>query len=499
MSHGPHDADSGRTDMRSRPKLDPDLDEQRRLAARALELLLLDQSRISQSRVARRRSSAELDSAINEPLPGPGTGADDSLDFFFQRIVPAMTRVNHPRFHAFVPVPGSFYGLLGEMMTAAVNPFAGSWLGSTSFATLELLVLRWIAEAVGYPADSPGILTSGGSIANLIGLAAARQKFGDESLERGVLYVSDQGHHSFTKAASVLGFRPRSIRTLESDRDFQLDPRAVERAVAADRRAGLLPMVISANAGTTNTGAVDPLEDLADLCAQNQLWFHVDGAYGGFAAICHRGRQLLQGMERADSLTLDPHKWLYTPMGVGCALCRDRSLLEAAFQSDGQYLRDVPRNEVNFYDRGPELSRPARAVSVWMLLRSAGLDGVRDQIEHDLSLANLAEQRLAEDDLFEIVRPTVLSIVVFRHRQRPGENETDRAARDLELIEAILEDGTLMLSSTELEGRTALRMAIMNHRTDQREVERSVNKIRSLAARLDSAPTASSPAVHSLR
>ncbi len=462
--------------------LDPSLEEMRRLGYAAVDAVLADQGRLSDRRVARRADSPQLLASIDEPLPRQGLGADSSIDFLFERIVPAMTRVNHPRFHAYIPVPGSFYGFLGELLAAGTNAFVGSWLGGASFVTLELVVLRWIAEAVGYPGEAAGVLTSGGSLANLTGLAAARERYGPTGLERGVLYVSDQGHHSFAKAARVLGFRDESLRVIESDHEFRLDCRQLHDQIRADRHAGRLPMLVCANAGTTNTGAVDPLDEIADLCAGENLWLHVDGAYGGFAALSEHGRGLLRGMDRADSLTLDPHKWLYVPMGVGCALCRHRELLERAFRSDAHYLQDVPRHEVNFFDRGPELSRPARALSVWMLIRSVGLDRLCREVEHDLELARLAETLIAEDPDLEVVVPTSLSIVVFRHRLRFGETEQQRSARDRLLVEAILEDGTLMLSSTDLGGRTALRLVVMNHRTTESEVRRSVAAIRRIAS-----------------
>jgi glutamate/tyrosine decarboxylase-like PLP-dependent enzyme len=355
-------------------------------------------------------------------------------------------------------------------------------------AALELTVLRWIAEAVGYDPKAAGVFTSGGSIANLCALAAARAAVeprgageaalaasGDRHPSR--IYVSEQGHGSVEKAALLLGYPARALRRLPVDSRFRLRLDALAAAIAEDVAAGIVPLAVSANAGTTNTGSIDPLDGIADLCAERGIWLHVDAAYGGFAAICDQGRRKLAGMERADSLTLDPHKWLYSPMGTGCVLVRDRAALERAFHVSGEYLKDVPRDEVNFFDRGPEMSRPGRVIAVWMLLRAAGLDALAEQVAWDLRLARLAEALLAEAPELEMVCPAELSVVTFRSRARPGEPEALRAKRDIEIMERTLASGELMISGTDLDGRSALRLVVMNHRTTEDEVRRSVAAI----------------------
>ena len=213
------------------------------------------------------------------------------------------------------------------------------------------------------------------------------------------------------------------------------------------------------------------------MCSREVLWFHVDAAYGGFAAIAPEGQTLLRGMERADSLTLDPHKWLYCPMGTGCALVREAKYLEGAFSTHGDYLKDLPADEVNFLDRGPELSRPARVLAVWMVIRSVGRDGLATQIREDMRLARLAAALLREDSRLDVDDP-VLSVVTFRHRRRDEESERDRAARDSALMESTLAGGELMLSTTILGEQNTLRMVVMNHRTTEADVRRSVTLIR---------------------
>jgi glutamate/tyrosine decarboxylase-like PLP-dependent enzyme len=450
----------------------------RRLGRRAIDRLVDRLTAIGQAPVARRGSAADFSALVDEPLPRAGSGADASLDFFFSRIAPGMSKLDHPRFHAFIPSASSFYAALGKLLDAGSNPFVGSWLGGATVASLELTVLRWVAEAVGYEPRAAGLFTSGGSIANLCALASARAaRPPGERRGAHILYVSEQGHGSFEKAAHILGYSADALRRVPTDDRFRLRVDALEAAIEQDRRAGLTPLLVSANAGTTNTGSIDPLPAIAHVCARHGLWFHVDAAYGGFAALCDEGRRKLAGMERADSLTLDPHKWLYSPMGTGCVLVRDRAALENAFRVSGDYLKDVPRDEVNFFDRGPEMSRPGRVLAVWMLLRSVGLDALAEQVEWDLRLAREAERLLSEVPELEIVCPTELSVVTFRSRARPGENEASRTARDTAIMETTLASGELMISSTDLRGRSALRLVVLNHRTTEDDVRRSVAAI----------------------
>ncbi|HIF30360.1 MAG: aminotransferase class V-fold PLP-dependent enzyme [Pirellulaceae bacterium] len=457
-----------------RPPLDPDREEMRRLGYRTIDRLVDHLATLSDQRVGRRGTSADFAALVDEPLPRDGLGYDGSLDFFFERVVPDLTKVNHPRFHGYIPCPSSFYGALGEILAAGTNPFVGSWLGGTTVSSLELTVLRWIAEAIGYPTDAAGIFTSGGSLANLVSIAAARFRHGRETLDNGVLYFSEEGHNSAEKAAAVIGYRDDLIRKVPTDASFRMDVGALEALIEEDLARNRRPFFVCANAGTTNTGSIDPLLQLADLCTQHKMWFHIDGAYGGFAALCDEGKRKLAGLDRADSLTLDPHKWLYAPMGTGCVLVRDKDALEGAFAAHGAYLKDIPKEEVNFFDRGPELSRPARVLSVWSLLRTVGLDALIQQIEYDLAYAKLAHRLLNEDPRFETICEPELSVVAFRLVVNEGETEEQRAGRDTALMERSFASGEIMVSSTWIDGQSSLRLVVMNHRTTEDEIRRTI-------------------------
>ncbi|HVS65573.1 MAG TPA: aminotransferase class V-fold PLP-dependent enzyme [Thermoanaerobaculia bacterium] len=472
--------------------LDPEAEEMRRILHRAVDLLVDDRIGLSDRRVGVRASAAELAAIVDEPLPREGLGADSTVDAFYQRVVPHMTRVDHPRFHAYIPCASSFHGLLGQLLSAGANPFVGSWLGGASTAALELTVLRWIGEAINCSELDTGVLTSGGSIANLTAIAAARRhlgdRLGDHVVGRATLYFSEQGHLSAQKAAELLGFPAEHLRSVPVDDGFRMRCDELERMLDADRARGLVPFFVCANGGTTNTGAIDPLVELAALCRRQGLWFHVDAAYGGFAALCAEGRSRLSGMGCADSLTLDPHKWLYTPIGVGCFLTRHRAALEGAFRSGGDYLQDVPREEVNFFDRGPELTRPGRALAVWALMRSVGVERLAHEIEHDLALARLAAELLSADSRLEIAAPVDLSIVTFRHRGEGSAklDEEERSRRDRALMELTLSEGEIMLSTTHLGGKLALRLVVLNHRTSEAELRRTIDVVRRAADRVAS-------------
>ena len=460
----------------ARESLDPSPQAMRALGYQLVDELVNHLSTLREQPVARRGTHGEFSAVVDEPLPVSPTDPADCLEFFFRRILPDLTSIIHPRFHAYIPGPSSFAGALGAMLAAGTNPFVGTWLGGSTVSALEVTVIRWIAEMLDYDPRAAGLLTSGGSMANLTALAAARTRCpaGTNAVS---IYVSAEGHASVTRASSVLGFPGDTIRTVPIDDSFRMDSDALRFMIREDTRAGRTPLCVVANAGTTNLGVIDPLPELAEICCQHSMWFHVDGAYGGFAALTPAGQQLLSGMQRADSLTLDPHKWLYCPMGIGCVLVRDHRALKTAFATTGDYLKDLPKDEVNFYEYGPELSRPARVLPVWMVIRSAGRDRLAHQISEDMRLAQFAADLLMEDERLEVIRP-ILSVVGFRHRPRPGEPEQDRAARDTRLMEDTLVSGELMLSTTRINGQSTLRMAVVNHRTSEADIRHSVSRIR---------------------
>ncbi|MBK8095704.1 MAG: aminotransferase class V-fold PLP-dependent enzyme [Planctomycetes bacterium] len=447
--------------------LDPDFEEMRRQGHRAIDLAVAHLADLRSRRVITPPVAAELAPLLAEPLPRQPAGMDATLDRFFTAILPRATLVNHPRFFAYIPGPGSFAGAIGEWVAAATNPFVGTWLGGAALAQLEVQTLEWLREATGLPTGMTGIVTTGGSMANLGGLAAG---IGDRDRTRAVVYTSQQAHYSLAKAAKVLGIPATQVRAIATDSTLRLDITALAAAIAADRADGLLPAVVAANAGTTNTGAIDPLPAIADLCARERLWLHVDAAYGGAIALLPTHRPLLAGWERADSVTFDPHKWFYAPFECGCLLVRDDARLAKAFGGDAEYMQDIPRRETNFFTRGPELTRGARALKLWFLLRAVGVDAIAAHVRADLDHCRLAHELLQTDPRIEIVTPPQLSIFTFA--LRAGEDAGRR------LVDDLMREGFAMLSSTRLHGRFAIRFCVVNHRTSASDIRDSIDAIR---------------------
>jgi aromatic-L-amino-acid/L-tryptophan decarboxylase len=273
-----------------------------------------------------------------------------------------------------------------------------------------------------------------------------------------VVYASDQSHSSVARAARTLGFRPEQLRVLPVDDEFRMPPDALAGAMATDREAGRRPLIVCASAGSTNTGAIDPLDELADACRANDTWLHVDGAYGGFAALTERGKRWLAGIERADSITLDPDKWLYQPFECGCVLVREGRLLEDAFRIAPDYLKDARGAEVDFADRGLQLSRMARSLKLWLSIQTFGVGAFREAIERALDLAELAEHLVGESEELELLRPARLGIVCFRRRFGGERSEAETEALNRRLVSALEQSGEGLVSSTRLRGRYAIRL-----------------------------------------
>ena len=378
-------------------------------------------------------------------------------------VLPYAARTDHPGYLAFIPSFTTWPAALAELTAAAANLYCGAWMESAGATQIELEVIDWFRSWLGLPAGTAGVLVNGGSAANLTALLVAREAAGGPSPD-SVLYVSDQAHSSLARTARAMGLRPHQVRVLPTDDRWRLLPDTVTAAVRADRAAGRVPFALCASAGSTNTGAVDPLAGLADVCAAERLWLHVDAAYGGFAALTAKGRAALAGVDRADSVTLDPHKWLYQPMECGCVLIRDGSRLEQTFAIHPDYLDDGTvhgAGEVNFADRGLQLSRGFRALKVWMTVHTFGLNAFRACIQRNLDLAEYAEGLIRSRPELTLMAPATLGIVCFR-REWPGCDEAETERRGTALAEELERGGTALVSTTRLAGRHAIRLCILN-------------------------------------
>ena len=413
----------------------------------------------------RRATPEEMSRRLPFGVPEQPRALDDLLGQLTEDVFPFMSRLDHPGYFAFIPACSTFPGALGDFIDAVLNPYVGTWMEAAGPTRLELVVLDWFKSWIGYPADAEGILVSGGSAANMTALACAREALLGSMTDTAVAYVSDQAHSSLARAARLLGFRPDQVRVVAADADRRMAPAALAAAIDADLAAGATPLFVSAAAGTTNTGTIDPLPELADVCRERGVWLHVDGAYGAFAALTDRGRQALRGIELADSVTLDPHKWLYQPFECGSLLVRDGALLRRAFEIAPDYLKDsvVENDEVNFADRGLQLSRGSRALKIWLSVSFFGAAAFRAAMDRCLDLAELAEAHVRSTPELELLSPASLGIICFRRRGAEGSSEEQTAALNAGLVGAFERTGAGLVSSTRLHGRYAIRLCVMNH------------------------------------
>lgn len=432
--------------------------------------LLVDQLTDPSIPAMRRGAPNDLRKRLNMPPPSGGRSWPEVLKQLEDDVLAPMSRLAHPGYFAFIPASSTFAGALGDLIASALDIDVGSWMSAAGPSQLELVVLDWFKAWIDYPADAAGVLVSGGSAANITALACARESLLGPMSDRVVAYVADQTHSSVARAARLLDFRPDQVRVLPTDAGHRMRLDALIGAVEADVESGLQPLMVSANAGATNTGAVDPLPELAAVCHERGLWLHVDAAYGGFAALSERGRRVLHGIELADSVTLDPHKWLYQPIECGCLLVRDGRLLKEAFTINPDYLADYKSEEVNFSDLGLQLTRTARALKIWLSFNYFGSDAFRDAIDRAMDLALAAEQQVRESPTLELLSPASLGIICFRRSFDGVADEESLARLNAALVTAFEATGRGLVSSTRLHGTYAVRLCVMNHTSGPQDV-----------------------------
>jgi len=443
-------------------------EEMRRLGYRVVDRIVDRLERLDELPPIRVGDARELRAALGGPPPEAPGDPDAALDALFEQVLPFVQAPDHPRFFARIGSPGNFMSVLADAAASGFNVFTGSWTGGSGPAMVELVVLEWLRELCGMPPGTEGVLVTGGSVASLVALAAARTaRFGERAPAEAVAYVSSEGHASVPRALRTLGIT--EVRVLAAGPDCRLRAADVRAAVEADRAAGRTPFCLVATAGTTSTGAADSLGELADLCADEDLWLHVDGAYGAPAVLTEPGRAVLAGMERADSLVLDPHKWLFQPYEIGCVLVREPALLGETFALSGAYLRDTLGGEVNFRDRSVQLTRGGRALKLWLSIRVFGLAAFRDAVARGIALAEHAEAVLRERPGWEVVSPAQLAIVCFR---REGDD-----ALQTRISNAMVAEGFAAPSTTEVAGRVALRLCTINPRTTEEDIRRTIERM----------------------
>jgi aromatic-L-amino-acid decarboxylase len=410
-----------------------------------------------------------LDSPISEePMP-----IEQALDLLKAHVDPGENEGTAAGYFAFIPSGGLYASALADYIAAVTNRFVGIPYCSPGAARIEPMLLRWMASFVGYPETAGGSFTSGGSLANLTAVVTARNahQLKAPDYARAVAYLTDQTHHSVVKALRVAGMQDCPVRHVPLDDHYRMRPDLLEAQIRSDRQAGLLPWLVAASAGTTDTGAVDPLVSIADIAHQNRIWMHTDGAYGATFALCELGKEILRGIDQSDSVTMDPHKGLFMTMGTGAVLVRNRDDLLNAFQHHADYLGGVETalatSEVSQADLSPELTRPFRGLRLWLALKITGVGPFRAALEEKLLLARHFHEGLERLDGFVAGPPPDLSVVTFRYLPARGDaNEFNER-----LIQAIKNDGRIFLSSTRINGEVCLRLTVLGFRTHLEPIE----------------------------
>ena len=436
----------------------------------------------------RHTSSREIRTGLDSKLPIKGTDFDALLKVFRDTIVPFSRQNAHPRMFGYVQSPGTPIGAFADLLASTLNANLTIWRSAPAPVELERLTIDWIRQILGFPPEAGGLFVSGGSMANLTALGVARQTK-NHSLGRLRMYASSATHFSIVKAAALLGIGPENVRQVTVDERFRMQVSDLVAKITADLEAGYVPFCVVGNAGTVDTGAVDPSREIREIADRFQLWMHVDGSYGAFAILAQSARELFAGMEQADSIALDPHKWLYLPVDVGCVIYRDPDAARAAFAHEAEYTRmfgEEADEAFVCWDYGPELSRRFRALKVWMLLKGVGLDRLSDAIENNIACARHLESIVRASDDFEMIAPVELSIFCFRHVPVQLRNESAEAinAFNERLLVALQRDGSSYLSNTMLGGRFALRGCVLNYRTTLRDMEILLDDLRRVATSL---------------
>lgn len=465
-------------------------EEMRRLGYAVVDAVVERHAGLREMAPWRGGSRSETEALFREACPEEGRDPDRVLARAVHEILPRAGRIDHPRFMAFVGNSPVWASVLGDWLASGFNIFQGTWLESAGPSQVELVVLEWFREWMGLPEGASGLFTSGGSAANLIAVVAARVRAGEP--DRPAAYLSAQAHSSVGRGLRIAGFPDDALRAIPVGPDLRMRPDRLREAVQRDREAGRTPVLVAANGGATNTGIVDPLPELAAVAREAGAWFHVDAAYGGFARLAPRGRELLAGIEEADSVTLDPHKWLFQTYEAGCLLVRDPDDLTRAFRVIPEYLQDTDLGleHVNFGDRGLQLTRAFRALKVWTTVQMHGRRALAEAVDRVMELADHAARRIRREPSLELLGEPGMSIVCFRalpdpgqDRPRPGDAAPDPAldAWNHAIQDRIVEEGTAMMSSTRIHGHFALRICMVGHRTTRADVDAVLDRIVELA------------------
>lgn len=454
------------------------------LGYRVVDMIVDHLTELPTKSATRQKTRAELESIFREKIPEQGQDPMALLDQVEEDIFGNIMHIDHPRFFAFVPGPSNYMGALSDFLSAGFNVIACDWLEASAAAQIELVVIDWFKALFRLPDSAGGIFVSGGSMGNFMSLILAihHKKKADTT---GVIYCSDQTHSSIERGVTILGKGQLELRKIQADKGYKMDIHAMQDAIIADRKNNKQPLAIIATAGTTNTGTIEDLSSIADICERENLWFHVDAAYGGAAILDDQKAPLFKGIERVDSMVTNPHKWFFQPIESACFLVRQQHQLKDVFYIMPEYLKDMDLSaeEINYGNYGIQLTRSFKALKLWMSLKTFGLASFRQAVKTGIDLAELAEKEIVKYENWVIVSPAKLAIINFQyrlpHNSKAQNNELNKA-----IIEGIVKTGFAMISSTLLNGHLVVRLCTINPRTTASDIKETIRQLNQKAIRL---------------
>ncbi|MCF6293610.1 MAG: aminotransferase class I/II-fold pyridoxal phosphate-dependent enzyme [Robiginitomaculum sp.] len=458
------------------PQLSLTRQQMQRFGQAALDMIIDHHDTLADLPVGKASDPQVLSKWLNEEPPEHGSDPLEVLAELNSNALNNTMNINHPRYFAFVPGPSNFASAVGDMLASAYNIFAGAWLGPSGVAAIEIKALNWLKQLFGYPSGSGGLFVSGGSMANLTAIAVARQVKLRGNMTNATIYFSDQTHSSVRKDLAILGFQPYQARIIASDAMGRVDVRALQQKLDDDRSRGMVPFCIVATAGTTNTGAIDPLNELAKFCQGEGLWLHVDAAFGGGAILSSTKRKLLDGIEQADSITIDPHKWMFQPYEIGCLLVRNEQHLSDTFRVQAEYLEifdhsEATEQQINYCDYGVQLTREFRALKFWLSLKVFGLENFGAAVDRGFMLAKHAQTIIENDPKFwSICTPAQLCTLTFSSNLLDELPAKNAEAILINVVRQIMASGKAMMAPTRLDGKMVLRLCTINPRTNKEDI-----------------------------
>ena len=467
------------------PKLLFDKETMRQLGYRAVDMVINHIEHLPEKNATKQKTRTELEAIFREEMPKDGMDPMKLLNLVEKEVFANIMHIDHPRFFAFVPGPSNYMGALADFLTAGFNVISCDWLEASAAAQIELVVIKWLTDMFKLPPSAGGVFVSGGSMANLMALILSIHHKKQEG-KIGIIYCSDQTHSSIERAVTILGKERVELRKIQSDATFKIEIETLNKQIQVDKSNNKQPLAIVATAGTTNTGSVDNLTRIADICEQEDLWFHVDGAYGAVAILDERQKHLYDGIDRIDSMTINPHKWLFQPIEAACFLVREQHKLKDVFYIMPEYLKDIDLSdeEINYGNYGIQLTRSFKAFKLWMSLKAFGLNSFGAAIKTGINLVELAEKEIKKYANWVVVAPAKLGIINFQYRPL---NQSIAQTNQLNkaVIEAIVKTGFAMISSTVLKEHLVIRLCIINPRTTEGDIKETIRRLNQIAIHLE--------------